>query len=863
MIKRFLASLFALVLILGALPMAAFADQVEISEHSYTIPTANASAPSDEPLITVGTISDPHTDYGLQNKDPYIRTSYITAMNALKAEGIDVLLVGGDITSDNEDGGGNLRWERSVYDRTVAQYQKYSAGASTTGKTLWACGNHDHEVGRLTNSITEGDYDSYEGFQNMMIQDCGEPIDLFTQQMDTSTTSDSLSKDHWLGAHYKINGFDFIIINPPYASATYYSTGTLKWLDETLSKIGAGKTVFITGHYPLYDSRNMTRNDDYGIKDTNYTNFMNVMKKYNNAIYLYGHNHGDGDSVYISADSYERITHYDKNGKVVSARMVPPASFITSFMGSASFYKYSLNPDWLGAPDPKIVQAMTITVYADRIEFSVINCGEKEGSLRDPYVYTVKRDVLGGGGSTETIEIEEIYTMPNDLPTASSTNWSKDNFALYYMDKVDGVLMNDWKKGTTYVNLKSDGHGRGTFDKRPGSAIRVFPEDQKSAVIQFTAPEDGIYKYEAPVISYATTGKGGNKQIVFSVMKNGIIYNITQPNYKENYSGIISGTIELKKGETLLFVADQYVRFFNDLTSSGDYKSGWIAGYYSDISIARLSGTPTGEDAVTYKYDGSGLNFTEGGYSVNSNNNYSVVAIDYSAKKLLSVERGTTGNLGAAVYKASAGDVTVAYRNSDNVTLYGPFGAGNSNKNVASAIAFTAPESGVYNLTALLLHGKDYDAATKKNSSIVYEILDSNMNVIFSGSTANSYTEGNVENTYSRAAAQIPLNKGESAYLVFKAASEATDLTSDAMATQIVSLSATMLSAGCNHSFGDDNVCDICGFKDPSIQTTPDTNDDSNNDKDKDNNTIVIVVIAVVAVAVIAAVVIVLVKKKK
>ena len=410
--KNIVTVLIAVMLVIGMLPMSAAAE---------TGTETNNGA--DKPLITIGTISDPHTDYKLQNKKPYIRQAFITAMDALEKEGIDLLLVGGDITSDNQDGGGNLRWELDVYDRTVSQYQKYASKASKTGMTLWACGNHDHEVGRLKDGqFTTGDYNSYEGFVNMMLATCGYPVDLYVHEDDASG---GMFPDHWLGAHYVINGVDFIIINPPYNQSTYYTTGTLSWLDRTLEKIGADKTVFITGHYPLYDSRNMTRNDDYGIKGDHYTNFMNVMNKYDNAIYLYGHNHGDGESVYISSDTFERVTHYDANGAVVNDRSVAPTSFITSFMGSAAYYKYSLNPDWLGADDPYIIQAMTITVYSNRIEFKMINCGKNEGENREPKIWTVMRDVKLSGEKADDAPILVTEEVNEDVYYGSALGIQK------------------------------------------------------------------------------------------------------------------------------------------------------------------------------------------------------------------------------------------------------------------------------------------------------------------------------------------------------------------------------------------------------------------------------------------------------
>ena len=925
MSKRILAALFSIVLVIGMIPFGTFAEKV--SEHTYTVPTVGASASSDKPLITVGTIADGHVDYGLQNSDPYLRSSYIKAMNALKAEGVDIILDGGDMVSDNEDQQKvDFRWEKSVYDRVISQYKKYSSAASTTGVTLWACGNHDYEVGRLKEGVfSAGDYNSYEGFQNVMVETAGQPKSLYTEKDDTPNSVNTVTENNWLGAHFNVKGFDFIILNPPYAKSDYYTAGTLNWLDETLAGIGADKTVFIVGHYPLQDSRGPASTSL--IKGTNYTNFMYVMKKYRNAIYLFGHIH-DSDSGYISGDTFERITHYDKNGSVVSFRSIQPTSFISSFMGSASFYKYSFDPDWLTSAEPKIIQAMTITVYADRIEFKTINCGQKSGASQNPLVYTIQRDVLNGGGAGSDVELKDSWTLPSDILEAP--NAKSEHFGLYYMDPKTGELSNNWNGtcGATYINI-AGGHGRGTFASASSGGIKVFPEDGKSAVVQFTAPKDGEYVYEVPVSSIATTAnKTGNKQIVFSVMKDGVIYNITQPTNKDNYSGTLSGTIKLKKGEKLLFVADWYVKYFNSTMTPSDHMGYWAAGSFNGINIALIDANASAAPAVKkYTFDGSGLKFTQSGYSFKSNDHYSLAAIDKTSKKLLSLERGETaiygGTAGAAIYKGKSGNVTIAYHYSNGNLMFGPYGAGNANKSIASAIVFTAPQNGQYNLNALLLHDWDYNATTQKNYAMTYEILDSDLNVIFSGSTANVFTGSNVQGTISRAAGSVYLDKGEKVYLSFSAAPEATVTDSDTISMRVLSLDAALVSsecehkwtngtcsscgATCKHSYGNDNICDICGYKntaattpgtttkpsdttDPDVTpgdtTVPDTTDpdsdsttkpndttvpdvtDPNDDGkggdgDKGDNQAVVWIIVIVAVVVIAGVVTAIIIKKK
>ncbi len=818
-LKKILAALLCAMLVVGIVPTAVLAE--ETHEHTLTLPTAEASGSSDTPLITIGAISDPHVDYGLQNTAPYVRTAFITAMDALKAENPDLILVGGDMTSDNEDNGGSLRWERSVYDRTIAAFKKYASAASKTGITLWALGNHDYEVGRLNEaSETAGDYNSYVGFMDMMLETAGQPKSLLTQNVT------GVGSGHWLGAHYVVNGFDFIIINQNYRTASGtsgYPAETLAWLDNTLNGIGADKTVFITGHYPLSDNKGLPSKND-GLQGAGYTNFYNVLKKYKNAIYLYGHEHGGRtpqellDSTYISSDAFERITHYNSSGAVVTSRSALPTSFITAFMGSAAFYNYSLNPGWLGGADPEIIQAMTITVYKDRIEFKVINTGKQHGFAKDPLVWTVKRDVLNSG----TVNVSapaESYALPSDI--ISKNNCASGQFSLHYMDIFSGTLYNDFQVSANkdYVNVEG-GHSKGLFatsSSAPGE-IYVFPEYKKSAVIKFTAPKDGAYEFDATVMSYALTSNGGaNRQVIYSVMKNGVVYDITQPTYDKNFIGKLKGTVNLKKGEELLFLADQYVKYeLSEFTSADHNGYAWVAGKYLDLKVSRV-GNVGDTNATTYSYDGTGLNFTEEGYSIKANDHFSLAAISVKDNRLLiPLQYGITpvyqAEVGAAMYKksGSAGEfVTIAYRNSaDTAYMYGPFGTGNADKNVAAAVAFTAPQSGFYNLTALV--SQDWSRQATANYGMVYEIRDSALNVVFSGSTSNSYAGTNVRSTYSRAGGTVYLKKGQSAYLSFRAAPEANRLETDTIAMYIENFSATLVP--CDHEWNKtEGKCNLCG----------------------------------------------------
>ncbi|MBQ8253963.1 MAG: metallophosphoesterase, partial [Clostridia bacterium] len=755
--KKILSAVLAAVLVIGMLPLGSL---IGLFSDSGLKVSAQENTNAEKPLLTIGTIGDPHTDYGLQNVDPYIRTAYITAMNALEAEGIDLLLVGGDMTSDNEAKTDvAFRWSTEVYDRTMSQYHKYSAAASATGKTLWACGNHDYEVGALYDSTADaGDYDAYKGFTDMMVEDCGTPISLYTQSMDSSAPATSFG-DFWLGAHYVINGFDFIIINSPYHRSTYYTTGTLNWLDQTLDGIGADKTVFITGHYPLYDNRGLHSLAD-GLKDTNYTNFVNVLNKYDNAIYLYGHEHGGRstsqlcDTIYSTADSFERITHYDANGDVVNSRSTTTTSFVTAFMGSASFYNYSLNPNWLDGADPEIIQAMTITVYKNRIEFKVINCGKQEGEFHEPLVWTIKRDVLNTGD----VVIEDdsnTWELPMDWSTGISKdalgwdipvmgNWSISGFSdldtakSTYKESAatpeavkggvaysnaphpyiatnhnEGYVQNktvtDYGTAGWYVNY--DGRWTGVIVASGRSYLRATARPGKDGAIVFTAPSNGYYSY-SEIFETADLTAGAAYQATIRV--NGAVID----RYDTTASGVMNkfeGKVMLKAGDRLMFAfeqttsvatTDNTARCFNIQNIVVKKLAYSESNFKGDIDISPIFSNPETltDDLGNVKlmgYDmtvsGSGINnlyeITEVMYASNSDDEF-WVALDPRGKNTSEQYKWNLTQSGKAYNLLWAGSNTTG-----KITNVG---GSQQTTNTGSALVFTAPHGGIYTFEAAL-----------------------------------------------------------------------------------------------------------------------------------------------------------------
>ena len=369
-----------------------------------------------DPILTLACISDLHADYGLQNKAPYVRNSVIKTINAIaKNENADILLVGGDNTSDNGGTSHTGGWTKETFANVMDKYKELAAFATPDGYSLWAAGNHEFQAGE-----DEG-YNSYAEYIDMMIEANGEPLSILRQKDDTALAN-SKYPDFVLGMHYNIKNFDFIIINAPWGKSMQYSMGTYKWLSERLKSIGKEKTVFLLTHYPLTDSQNIST-PTYGTSGSHYTSLTGILKSYPNLVFLYGHNHGGSENVYINDDTFERITSYNAKGKPVYDRNVIPTSFITCFMGSMSYYNYHLNPGGLTYDDPQIIQSLMVYVYNDRIVFQMKNYGK---ALADvvPLSWTVMRDIKS---TLEDSTGNEDSTNTSTTPGSTSSGNGEGN----------------------------------------------------------------------------------------------------------------------------------------------------------------------------------------------------------------------------------------------------------------------------------------------------------------------------------------------------------------------------------------------------------------------------------------------------
>ena len=282
---------------------------------------ANATkTEASKPMLTIGCLSDIHNQQSMINADISmirIRQSFLTTLDSMRKEGVDMLILGGDYTSDVTIS--ETQWKQ-VRDLMVNATRNVFA-AEQAKPVIYLTGNHDYEVANfdaLPKQWNASDYYNYP-----MKTDIGE----LTEDECYYETADNSSAEKMriLGAfHYVVCGFDFVVLNPGkyfFASAWDYQVtkNTVNWIDRKLAEIyseNPEKTVFFMHHLPLPNQNGVQSGKTLQSGVASTTLLEQVLTKYPKLIYLYGHDHSTQNS-FIREDTRQRVTEYDLNGKII------------------------------------------------------------------------------------------------------------------------------------------------------------------------------------------------------------------------------------------------------------------------------------------------------------------------------------------------------------------------------------------------------------------------------------------------------------------------------------------------------------------------------------------------------------------
>ena len=276
---------------------------------SFIVPLQKniVSADSEKPIVTFACLSDLHNQGPIITGDnSEIRGTISDTIDQMNydEENVDFVVVGGDVSSDNQTS------ESKLY-RILDMVQDKLTELSP--KTMWITGNHDYNAG-------ESNYNSADYYYRYT-----EPTMGVVADEDDIYIENYKGIDYVCSYHYKVNDIDFICMSNSYeilegGKQHYnytYSDGAYEWLENMLWNIGTEKPVFIIGHFPFRDSNSLS-SPDKGLIEASGQRLKEILSGYPNVFYLYGHDHAT-DTAYIRTETAQRVTEYDEFGNVLNA----------------------------------------------------------------------------------------------------------------------------------------------------------------------------------------------------------------------------------------------------------------------------------------------------------------------------------------------------------------------------------------------------------------------------------------------------------------------------------------------------------------------------------------------------------------
>lgn len=349
------------------------------------------------PLLTIACVSDIHTQEGwlsgtawtdqdnalretMEMKNVKVRESLAEAMKALKTEGVDVLIVGGDCQSDatvDEEHWRQVRRLMSDALRGANASKKAGAADDPDIPVLYVNGNHEYEVAstwggngrgyynwRYTRPFNAGEYYDYPMSKDVGVLANG--FDCFYENASNDGNAAARKSMPVLAAyHYNIKGFDFLVLNCGKhlfmnANNYSYSDESVEWVGSKLQQIYADdpshtKTVFFALHIPFGDSNSINTSEDKGMSYYASTRRLKeILAQYPGLVMLYGHDHGQ-DLAYIRSKTSQRMTRYDSNGNVMATG------------DGVEMFDKSLSASALSKPIPYKGQSVMFHPYADKV----------------------------------------------------------------------------------------------------------------------------------------------------------------------------------------------------------------------------------------------------------------------------------------------------------------------------------------------------------------------------------------------------------------------------------------------------------------------------------------------------------------
>lgn len=383
----------------------------------------------EKPLLTVGTYSDLHVDYGLQLKPPYVRPTMPKAARGYRRRyDLDAVIVCGDTISDNGSGWSDNPGKGAMqgywpYDRwqftrkRIHEVIKKSFRSEEKAKNiLFVTGNHEYQVG---DRQPEGKrYNSAYMMDHL-------PADLRNPLTEHYTTYDKKEADigpdeNLLCYEYRVNGIPFLILNDPtYGEIPWpfpdrgepaHTLQQAEWLEARLNEIekemGKDAVVIVASHFPFYPDCYVATYNGPTVKPNMdaYLRIRDAISRFPNLFFFFGHVHTNNDITFN--ETSEVVSHVipvdvklDGKGtgwenvispeefarKLFRSDAILPAGFHHVYCGSHSYYhtKYfesdgKKKNTTLSAAACPFPQGCVLEVYSDRVVLTMQQFGTKK-----------------------------------------------------------------------------------------------------------------------------------------------------------------------------------------------------------------------------------------------------------------------------------------------------------------------------------------------------------------------------------------------------------------------------------------------------------------------------------------------------
>lgn len=277
-----------------------------------------------EPLLRFACLSDIHNELSMINTSTpeavRLRTALLTALDSISRDNAQLIVMGGDYTSDCTISEANWLQTRKLLAEAVEK--AITPDAEGHKPVLYCVGNHDYEVANFDNlpkPYNAGDFYTFpmkEQTGKLYANDC-----FYEEAANGSNEPMKLLAAY----HYVIGGFDFVVLNCGkyfFKSAWdyQYSMESVEWVDKKLDEIYASdpnKTVFFISHLPLDGSKGATVGKTLLSSAASTQALREALLKHPNLINIYGHDHSSKtNNSFYETSLTQRITHYDSNGNI-------------------------------------------------------------------------------------------------------------------------------------------------------------------------------------------------------------------------------------------------------------------------------------------------------------------------------------------------------------------------------------------------------------------------------------------------------------------------------------------------------------------------------------------------------------------